>query len=627
MKRLAWIGTVIGLVAVGGGLVFVAGRFARQEIAATTQASSRPHVTATRPPKDATEVSPVTAVIADIVLGGKAGVDEKTLASGLQLVRTRDNAPVAVLANSSGGGDDLVLKPAAPLELGTQYTFRVTRDLKTTDGQSFDPTDVTFTTAKQFAVSAFPAAFEKVTLPDVKLEQDAFTSLAIGPDGRLYAGTFAGMIHRYTINADGTLTPVSPVMTILQNNGGPRLLTGIAFDPKSTAENPILWVNHGQFAMKNNRPEGADDWTGKLSRLGGKELGDYEDVLVGLPRAYKDHLNFQIAFGPDGALYFAQGSNTSVGDADVKWGYRAERKLTASVLRLDVSKVPPPASNGLPPAPSPLVGEGGVGGSPDAKPANRSQNPSPHPLPQGEGEKRLLPFDVKTEDGGAYDPAAPNAPLTIHATGVRSAFKLLFHRNGHLYTGVNGAAGNEGNTPASPDGRVPAVRDIKQTTDDLLLKVTPGAYYGHPNPARGQYVLNGGNPTAAVDPQEITAYPVGTMPEKNWQPPAYVFGKNYSPNGLIDYKAPGSPLDGCILVTRYSDGKDILVLKLNEAGDVIETIAGLDGFTGLNAPLDLLQDPKHGNLYVAEYAGRQITLLRPIQNGKSPAAQRTSVAH
>ena len=216
-------------------------------------------------------------------------------------------------------------------------------------------------------------------------------------------------------------------------------------------------------------------------------------------------------------------------------------------------------------------------------------------------------------------PAAPDAPLTIYCTGVRSGFRILAHRNGHLYTGVNGAAGNEGNTPASPDGTVPALRDIKQTTDDLFLKLQPGAYYGHPNPARGQYVLDGGNPTAGVDPEEIPAYPVGTMPDKNWQPPAYDFGKNYSPNGLCEYVAPGNPLDGCVLVSRYSDGKDVLVLKLDAAGDVTETIAGLDGFTGLNAPLDVIEDPKTGNLYIAEYHGQRITLLKPVKDGNQPA--------
>ena len=119
------------------------------------------------------------------------------------------------------------------------------------------------------------------------------------------------------------------------------------------------------------------------------------------------------------------------------------------------------------------------------------------------------------------------------------------------------------------------------------------------------------------------------MPEKNYHLPTYVFGKNYSPNGLIDYKpvnGVAGVLDGCVLVTRYSDGKDVLVLKLNDAGDVVETIAGLDGFTGLNAPLDLLEDPKTGNLYVAEYGGQSVTLLRPIKDGRSDHAQITAVS-
>ena len=588
MKRAGWIGTVAGLALVGGVGIYAAGQFAKHEVAGVSQATKRPKVTGTEPADGAVEISPVTGIKAAVSLPGGAGVDENTLAAGVSLVRVRDGAKVDALLNTSGAGDVVVLKPKAELELGTEYEFVVTADLKDTAGQSFDAKSSKFTTAKTFAVTDFPAAFEKLPLPNMKLERDAFTSLAIGPDGKLYAATFAGMIHVYTINADGTTTEEKPITAIMAANQGPRLVTGIAFDPKSTAAEPVLWVSHGQFAMKNGRPEGADDWTGKISRLRRPDLSGVEDVIVGLPRAYKDHLNFQLAFGPDGALYFGQGSNTSVGDVDVKWGYRPERMLTASVLRYD-----------------------------------ERQN--------AQNNDRILipPLNVKTEDGGTYDPDAKDAPLTLYATGVRSGFKLLFHRNGHLYTGVNGAAGNEGNVPASPDGKWPAIRDNKQTTDDLLLKIEKGAYYGHPNPVRGQYALNGANPTPGPDPLEVSAYPVGTPPDPNWHKPAYVFGKNYSPNGLIDYHAPaGTPaatLDGCILVTRYSDGKDILVLRLNEAGDVIETIAGLDGLTGLNAPLDLIEDSKTQNLYVAEYRGQQVTLLRPKKNGVSPHAQRTGV--
>lgn len=574
--------SVVVLMGLGATLAVIARQFAHHEIQThAEQSTPRPRVTNTRPANHATNVSPVTGVIAEISLPNPAaGVNPRGLAEGVHLYRTRDNQLIPSFTNTTGSGDAIILKPVEPLEKNTQYTFRVTDALADTSGAKFTPYESTFTTASDFAVSEFPAAFEKVPMPGVHLDQDAFLSLAIGPDGMLYAGSFAGMIYRYAIEPDGTLSAREPVTTILRANHGPRLITGIAFDPASTKESPILWVNHGQMAVSpTGKPEGADDWTGKLSKLTGGKLESCQDVITHLPRAYKDHLNFQMTFGRDGAIYFTQGSHTSVGDIDKKWAYRPERKLSAAVLRVDPSRLP-----------------------------------------------AQLPVDVKTEEGGSYDPSAPDAPLTIYATGVRSGFDLLFHRNGHLYCGVNGAAGNEGNTPASPDGRIPAIRDLKQTTDDVLLKIEPGKHYGHPNPARQQYILNGGNPTAGTDPMEVSEYPVGVKPEPNYALPAFDFGKNYSPNGLIEYRSGqfNGALDGCILVTRYSDGKDILVLRLNEQGDVTETIAGLDGLTGFEAPLDLLEDPKTGNLYVADYGGQRIILLRP-KTGSSKQAQVTKV--
>ena len=576
------IASLAGLAAVSGVLVYESGQFARHEVAQTTQRSSSPRVTLTRPAADAVDVAPVTGIVAEITLPTGAGVDPNTLEAGVSLIRVADGAVILSHKNTSGAGDDVVLKPIEPLQPGTQYQFAITSALKATDGNTFDPFAMAFTTTSRFEVSSFPASFEKVELPAGKLDKNAFTSLAIGPDGLLYGGTFAGMIYRYQILPGGDLKPVMPPITsLLKANHGPRLITGIAFDPAATAPNPVLWVSHGQFAMTpQGKMEGAADWTGKISKLTGSQFDAVQDVVVGLPRAYKDHLNFQLCFAPDGALYFNQGSDTSVGGVDKKWGYRSEHLLTAATLRLDAVKI------------------------------------------------KTLPLDVKTEDGGTYDPYAQGAPLTIYATGIRSGFHLLRHRNGHLYCGVNGAAGNEGNVMPSPDGKIAGIRDIKETTDDMLIDIRPGDYFGHPNAARKEYVLNGGNPTAGVDPMEVTEYPVGVQPEKNWRPPTYDFGKSYSPNGLIEYhgQAFGGALEGCILVTRYSDGKDILVLKLTPGGNVARTIAGIDGFTGFHDPLDLLEDPKTGNLYVCEYSGQEITLLRPVDGKPSTKTQITDVA-
>jgi glucose/arabinose dehydrogenase len=471
--------------------------------------------------------------------------------------------------NTSGGGDAIVLKPSEPLQPNTQYTFEVNAGLRDTAGAAFNYFSSNFTTAAAADLVELPVAFEKVALPAA--DGEMFTSLAIGPDHKLYGSTMDGRIVRFAVGADGSLSDVQTIPTIAAHNTGPRLVTGICFDPASTAATPVLWVSHGQLVLKE-----ATDWTGKISRLGGPNLSDYQDVVVGLPRAVRDHLNNQPVFGPDAALYFCQASNTAMGAPDDRWGMRPEHALTAAVLRLDVSKVTRP------------------------------------------------PLDAKTDGGGGYDPAAAGAPLTVFATGVRNSYDLLWHSNGHLYGPLNASAAG-GNTPAPPDEkkcgrRVPSLTRLARTLDDTLVRIDAGAYFGHPNPLRGEYILNGGNPTAGADPAEIPEYPVGTMPEKHWRPPVYTFGKNLSPTGVIEYRNGdvfGGALRGKVLVCRYSGGDDVLVLSLGADGEVTEAVSGVEGFTRLMDPLDLVEDPVTGNLYVAEFQPKRITLLRPKASGVS----------
>ena len=79
---------------------------------------------------------------------------------------------------------------------------------------------------------------------------------------------------------DGPLSAPEVIQTVQAANGGQRMLTGIEFDPSSTATNLVLWVSHSQYALEN-----ATDFTGKISRLSGANLEDYQDFVVGLPRS------------------------------------------------------------------------------------------------------------------------------------------------------------------------------------------------------------------------------------------------------------------------------------------------------------------------------------------------------
>ncbi|MDO1448191.1 PQQ-dependent sugar dehydrogenase [Rhodocytophaga aerolata] len=420
--------------------------------------------------------------------------------------------------------------------------------------------------------------FEKIALANTT---DRHSSLTMGPDGKLYASTVDGRIKRFPVKADGTLGDPQIIYALQDAYGKrtPRLTIGLTFDPAATADSLVAWVTHSSFAFING-----PDWDGKLTRLSGPDLQTVQDVLVHLPRSAKDHLTNSIAFGPDGALYFSQGSNSAMGKEDEKWGNRKEHLLSGAILRLDTDKL------AMLPA---------------------------------------LPLDVKTSEGGSYNPYAADAPLTIFASGIRNAYDLLWHSNGQLYVPTNGSNPG-GNTPASVAGtrrmdgsvydgpEVPELMDILQDQHDFLFRVEKGGYYGHPNTERGEFVMNGGNPTDEKDPAELEDYPVGTLPDANWRGFSFQFPLHASPNGIIEYKgnAFNGELKRKILIVRYVNNKDIIVLEPGGSKkDIVKKSEGtsIPGFWGFAVPIDLTEDVRTGNIYVSEFAGDgQISLLRPL---------------
>jgi hypothetical protein len=247
---------------------------------------ARPAVTMTRPGDGQINVLPDAFVAADVHLpvAGRT-VDGATLNSQtVHLYRTDDHTPVAAVVNTSGGGDAIVLKPVAPLELNTRYSFEVTSGVKDTSGASFFPFTSSFITAASANFVSLPIAFEKVALPVT--DGSMFTCVEVGPDHRLYASTLDGRIISYQIGADGTLADPQINKTIQTANNGPRLITGIKLDPTSTAREPVLWVSHGELPPLNRMEDpaglivGAHDWTGKISQLRGPNLENCIDYVI-----------------------------------------------------------------------------------------------------------------------------------------------------------------------------------------------------------------------------------------------------------------------------------------------------------------------------------------------------------
>lgn len=436
-----------------------------------------------------------------------------------------------------------------------------------------------------------------------------YTGLVFGPDSRLYGGTLLGDIYVWDIEEDGTLINERRIYA----QPGTAII-GMAFDPASTPDNPILW-----FTENVATAEPPPIFSGKINQFIVSNHGQDDEswevrpAITGLPRSLIDHLVNGIAFGPDGALYIAMGSNNTMGDRDPVW-MRPESLLSGSILRLDTEllfqrdDLPLDVTTGIP--------------EEDGYTLTDERN-------YGLGAPELADF---------YDPLAEDAPLTIYATGFRNHYDLVWHSNGRLYTPVNGS-GSAGYVPGTPDPlplacehrldvdlygpytgpQVPA-RENLPSQPDYLMNVVQGGYYGHPNPTRCEWVAYGGNPTAGPDPgQTGDHYPVGTLPDRNWRRFAYDFGDHRSANGIIEYQSDAfnGQLQGKLLVVRYASGQDILILEPDASGNIIGAREGIPGLTYLRAPLDLTEDTRSGNIYVSEFGDRTITLLRPLE-GATP---------
>ncbi len=560
------------------------------EITAGADLGDRPTITATRPANGEINVNRDSFIAADINLPNSGGgVDTATINStNVKLYRTSDGVVVTGVINTTGGGDAIVFTPSSPLAANTSYTFEITSGVRDTTGAAFVPYSSTFTTGTAGGTVNSSINFSKT--PQAVTQGTRYTSLVFGPDKKLYATTIDGKVMRWTVAADGTLSSPQTILTVQNVNGGRRSAIGIVFDPASTASNLIAYVSNSDFAgleLKEYESEAlgaASNWTGRITKLTGANLETGVNIVTGLPRSVRDHQNYQMAFGPDGKLYISQSSMSAMGAPDNAWGNKAETLLSASILQVNTAAI-----------------------------GNSTVN-------------------VQTEGvASPYDPFATNALVKIYATGLRSAYDILFHSNGTMYSATNGSAAG-GNTPAG--GGVQGLTNVP-TQDDYLFKVTNGKYYGHPNPLRGEYVLNGGNPTTSNDPMEVAKYSTGTMPDSDWGGYVYDFGKNLSPNGMIEYKgnAFGGALDGKIMIVRYSGGDDIMILSPNANGTIASAETGFMGLSGFVNPLDLVQDPTTGNVYVIEFGDQaqvpgtdaRITLLKAV-DASAPGTAITSIS-
>src|SRR5260370_31735725 len=93
-------------------------------------------------------------------------------------------------------------------------------------------------------------------------------------------------------------------------------------------------------------------------------------------------------------------------------------------------------------------------------------------------------------------------------------------------------------------------------------------------------------------------------------------GLHRSPGGSVEFTSNvfGGTLKGQVLVTEYSQGKDIIAIQLDGCGMAVSKTLVMSGF---NNPLPITTDRASGRVYVGEYgrdpdgAGGLIDVLTP----------------
>ena len=567
------------------------------------------------------------------------GVDDTTMPGNVKVFKVSDGSEVAGSTNTSGGNDTVNFAPTVPFSPNTEYRFVVTSGVKDHLGNSWVPFEAIFTTGAGIVDPGngefkplTNIAFEKVELPIGNGKY--WASFAFGPDGKLYGSTIGQGLYRFTVNADGTLSN-------MENLGYAGIaMIGLLFDESSTAGNLKLWVTNTSANVSNE----SGQWVSGISLLTGENLQNRKQVFTEMPRSQSDHLTNSMIYGPDGDIYVLQGSNQAAGDLDGSWGQRGEQMLTAALLHFDPDNARVQQATG-----------------------------------DAEGDN---PLSVKTAQGGTYNPYATDAPLKIYATGIRNAYDLVYHSNGHIYVSTNGTAAG-GNTPgvnynaatntwtrvaaagipgfSSVNGQdltaacqarqqrdpsyvprsVPATSNVP-TQRDHLYDVVEGGYYGHPNPTRCEFVLHEGNDPAnppkwggGASGNQNKYAPATVLPESHYKGVAYDYEFNKSPNGTIEYQSNtfDGQLKNNIVVVRFSNNNDLIFLQADPAtGEILgaQTEVGITGVPnttmqgvgGFNDPLEIVEDTRNGNLYLNQYdragSSQKLYLLRV------PASQQAS---
>ncbi|MCH7811670.1 MAG: PQQ-dependent sugar dehydrogenase [Chloroflexi bacterium] len=233
----------------------------------------------------------------------------------------------------------------------------------------------------------------------LNVEVENPTSLAFGPDGRLYVASLSQIV---------ALTLALPRLEVLSTEviaSGLDAVLGLAFDPAVPAP--------GVLYASRQEPSATDGFQGVVSRFIGPSWAR-EDVITGLPTSAPNfnHMTNGLAFDDQGRLFIAQGSSTEAGiwEGTDRW---PETPLSAAIL---VAEIHAPGFDGA-----------------------ITYDPAGPPLD-----------DAVDQTGG---------DVLVFAAGTRNPYDLVIHSNGNIYATDNGKGVSTVSASCATDGSDPSVAD------------------------------------------------------------------------------------------------------------------------------------------------------------------------
>ncbi|HEX7021727.1 MAG TPA: hypothetical protein VF171_02645 [Trueperaceae bacterium] len=317
--------------------------------------------------------------------------------------------------------------------------------------------------------------------------------------------------------------------------------------------------------------------------------GHITTLLDKLP-SYGDHHTNSPVFGPDGLLYFGQGTATNSGvvgtdNAEFGWLYRYPDFHDIPCKDITLEGINYQTSNPLTDDPTDRVTTGGY-------------------LPFGTPSRAGQVIEGQVPCNGAVmRMAADGSGLEVVAWGFRNPYRLAFDADGQLYVLEN-------------QYDVRGSRPVFGTGDDLW-RVTPGTWYGWPDYHAGRPLTDAGafQPPGQHAPGFLLAEHPDTPPT-----PVALLGVHSSSNGLDFSTSPAFGHVGQAFIAQFGDmspgvGKVLepvgfKVVRVNPDTGVITDFAvnkdprgpaSYVGSGGLERPIATVFSPDGKALYIVDF--------------------------